>query len=79
MVENNVEKVNDFVLKQNERGEQDDVVINCISELLRIMTVAKESGEVMASTFDLGIIVTEHSFEVHNIRNHEIIFTMEVK
>lgn len=74
-----VEKVNDFVREQNERGEQDDVVINCISELLRIMTFAKNNGEVTASSFDLGIEVTENSFEVYDFKNNKIILTMEVK
>lgn len=74
-----VEKVNEFVLKQNERGEQDDVVINCISELLRIMTFAKNNGEVAASIGDLGIIVTENGFEVYDFKNNKIILTMEVK
>lgn len=57
MVENNVERVSEFVIEQNEQGEQEDVVINCISELLKIMTVAKKKGGIVAYTGDLFMTV----------------------
>lgn len=66
-MEVNVEKVSEFVIEQNEKGEQEDVVINCISELLRIMTFAKKNGEVTARIGDLFITVYGDRIEIDRV------------
>lgn len=65
MVENNVERVSEFVIEQNEQGEQEDVVINCISELLKIMTVAKKKGGITAQEGDLLITVNSDKVGIY--------------